>query len=824
MTSTNYEQISRSGSNGVSDETSDRVVKLLRKCFNNTLGTFRVPILEWLPHYTKKDLEGDINAGIVVFILLIPQGMAYAVLAGVPAIYGLYCAVVPLYTYSIFGTSRQLSIAAFAIMSLLVGALLQDLGYEAESDEYIGAAMSLSLMSGIVSCAMGFLQLGTMTNFISQTVINGFINASALIVMINQLKYLFGISTPSFDYTFQIVWHIVLHIGETNWATVIISVTTFSFLYYCKTWKAENKNPSKEKFAADPLLRYKLIGANGSGLIAVVVSAVMAYLFIQSDIDVDIVGDVPAGMEAPKVPPLDDIGSLIPASFIIAIMGFLSNWAIASKFAAMHGYDVQASQELIAVGLSNIMGSFFNAFPVAGGLSRSAANNDAGARTTMSGIITATLMLIALFALTSTFYYIPKSVLGTIIMASVISMLDIDIFKDALAKSPSDFVVLIGTFLLTLGLGITIGLMGGVVISICIFLFNNAFPHVAVLGVLEEESDELDSLSQGNDSITLPSPLKKNHCGFSKLMDANAGVAPTSEHMKLAASLMTILYDDVAASENIEITPTPCMNQFVANLSKISFRDVSLCNVRFIRGISIVRMEASLMFANSAQFKTTIRLLALGRHVEVGQGEKPMKYLPFYKNSVFDVESGPNENANNMLVSAGGGSGDEESLDGDARPSGGLHNHNHNPKGKGPLKLIIIDVSSWRDVDLVGMGLLKELQADLMKQPPVAQDAAKINPLKYVNGVLLAFVYAHRNSNTYNKIILSDLKFEVDPNDLTKSIVYDTIEEVISDFPRRWTQFSEGVLKKKIENDKKNVGAPDQLKETELEAIGANKN
>jgi len=814
MASSNYQPITKTND-------SNNYMELLTKCYANTLGTFRIPILEWLPHYTKKDLEGDINAGIVVFILLIPQGMAYAVLAGVPPIYGLYCAVVPLYTYSIFGTSRQLSIAAFAIMSLLVGALLQDLGYVPESDEYIGAAMTLSLMSGIISCLMGFLQLGALTNFISQTVINGFINASAFIVLINQLKYLFGIDTNSMDYTFQIVLHILVHIGETKWATLIISISTFSFLYYCKLWKAENKNPTKEKLALDPYLKYKIIAANGSGLIGVIVSAVMAYLFIQNDINVDIVGDVPAGMQAPKLPPLGDVGTLLPAAFIIAVMGFLSNWAIASKFAQMHGYDVQASQELIAVGLSNILGSFFNAFPVAGGLARSAANNDAGARTTMAGIITATLMVIALFALTTTFYYIPKAVLGTIIVTSVISMIDMESFKRAKAKSQGDFIVLVGTFVLTLGLGITIGLMGGVVISICIFLFNNAFPHIAVLGVLDESQSEAESgTGVGIDCTdsTLPSPLKNKLGGINKLVSNitnNNSNTNTMESTQLASSLMSILYDDVIASKNntntttsstaTAIAPSPCMSNFINNLSTMTFRDVSTYNVRFIRGISIVRMESSLMFANSAQFKSTIRLLAQGKHVEVGQGEKIMKYLPFYESSM-DGTDGTGMISRDITTGSGSGVGlgaeDEVSTpttEGSPKP-----NSTPNPATQGPLKLIIIDVSSWSDIDLVGMSLLKELQTDLMKQPLQPQGAACINPNLYCNGILFSFVYAHQHSVTYNKIISADLTFESDDTATNTTIVYDTMEDAIGDFPRRWDIYSKNVLTKRKELELKN--------------------
>ena len=327
-----------------------------------------IPILSWFPNYTKSELQSDLMASLVVLILLIPQGMAYGALAGLRPQYGLYCATIPLIVYGIFGSSKQLSVAAYAIISLLTASTLQGVGLIPGTVDYTLAASTLAFLSGIMSTVMAVMNLGILTHFLSNTVITGFITASAIIISINQIKYLLGIHVPNtLTYTVEKVWYILVHMNEINPSAVFISVIAFLILYVSARWKEEAKKWTSKQKRQDSLYKYKYNIATSSGLIAILVTSFLSYILLaSSEAVVPIIGKVPRGLPFPTFPILSNIGTLFSGAFTISIVSFMSNYAISEKYARLHGYEVDASQELFACGLCNIFGSLFHAFPVAG--------------------------------------------------------------------------------------------------------------------------------------------------------------------------------------------------------------------------------------------------------------------------------------------------------------------------------------------------------------------------------------------------------------------------------------------------------------------------
>lgn len=466
-------------------QVSKEIMKL--KQIKLPFALVRVPMIDWLPKYTKNEFLSDVVAGFTVFVLLIPQGMAYAVLAGMPPVYGLYTATVPVFIYALLGTSRHISMGPMAITSLLLGTSSQSLGYVDGSPEYIQVILNITMLCGIILYLLGTFRLGVMANFLSHSVLTGFITASALLIAVSQLKYITGIHVPRFDYTHQTLGYLLTHVNQCNEWALLVGLTTWVALYLVKTWKKRNK-PNAENVK---LLSYRCASAlaNMSSLIAILLGSLVAYIIVASGKKLDIVGVVPPGLKAPSFAFLDfgTVLNLFPNSFIIAIISFAGNWAIAKKFAGTYNYEVDATQELIAQGCTNIIGVFFNAFVVSGGLARSAVNNESGAKTQMSSVIAGVLIILALLLFTRIFYYIPMAVLGAIIEVSVASMIDFDEMKKAYHVDRNDFAVMVVTFLVTFWVGISQGIFIGVIFSMMIVLNCTAFPQIVHLGKLPYE-------------------------------------------------------------------------------------------------------------------------------------------------------------------------------------------------------------------------------------------------------------------------------------------------------------------------------------------------
>ncbi|MBO8173258.1 MAG: solute carrier family 26 protein [Bacillaceae bacterium] len=425
-----------------------------------------IPAVGWLRRYDKKDLSGDLSAGVIVAIMLIPQAMGYAMLAGLPPVIGLYASTIPLIIYALFGSSRQLAVGPVAMVSLLVFTGVSALA-EPGTDEFIGYALLLSLMVGVIQFGLGILRLGFVVNFLSHAVISGFTSAAALIIGLSQLKHVLGFEIERGS-VFNTISEAVTRINEINLITFIIGALSIIVLLFFK-----------KKFPRFPAAFLVVVG----GTLAV-------YFFKLHEKGVKIVGEVPQGIPQFSVPTFDlqSMQELLPIALTISFVGFMESIAVAKAIAAKEKYKVDSNKELNGLGLANIVGSFFSAYPVTGGFSRSAVNYQAGARTGLATIITAVLIIFTLMFLTPLFYYLPKAVLGAIIMVAVFGLIDVKEAIHLFQLKKADGWTLVITFIATLTLGIEQGILLGVAVSLLVFIWRSAYPHTAELGYIEREN------------------------------------------------------------------------------------------------------------------------------------------------------------------------------------------------------------------------------------------------------------------------------------------------------------------------------------------------
>ncbi|WP_421871073.1 SulP family inorganic anion transporter [Marinoscillum sp.] len=421
-----------------------------------------LPITSWLPAYKKEDLSGDLFAGLTVGIMLIPQGMAYALIAGMPPVYGLYASIVPQLIYAIFGTSRQLSVAPVAMDSLLVAAGVSVLATEG-TDAYIGFAILLAFFMGLFQLLLGVARLGFITNLLSKPVISGFTSAAALIIGLNQLKYLLGVELEKSNRVYEILWSAVLSINQTHVVTLIIGIAGIVIIKAVK--RVNNKIPG--------------------ALLAVIFGTTLVYFMQLDQSGVSIVKTIPDGLPAFKMPEfsLGQLGELIPLALTISVVAFMEAFSVSKAIEAKkRDYKVLPNQELVALGAANVVGSLFQSFPVTGGFSRSAVNYQSGANTPLSSIISAVLVGLTLIFLTPLFYFLPKAILASVIMVAVAGLIDLGYARQLWRDSKVEFGLLLVTFLVTLNFSMVPGIVSGIVLSILILLYNLAYPHIARLG------------------------------------------------------------------------------------------------------------------------------------------------------------------------------------------------------------------------------------------------------------------------------------------------------------------------------------------------------
>lgn len=421
------------------------------------------PPAQWVPAYRRKTLRGDLVAGLTVGVMLIPQGMAYALIAGLPPIYGLYAALVPLVIYALFGTSRQLAVGPVAMVSLLVAAGVAPLA-GGDVERYIALALLLALMVGTLQLVLGLARFGFLVNFLSHPVLTGFTSAAALIIGLSQLKHLLGVPIPRSHHIHEILWNAVQQLGAVQGPTLGIGVAAIVILVLLKRW---NK-------------------AIPGALVVVVLGTGTVWMLGLHTTGVRIVGEVPGGLPGAYWPTftMDDIRGLLPMALTIALVGFMESIAVAKAFASKNRYEVDANQELIALGLANLVGAAFRSYPVTGGFSRTAVNAQAGAGSTVASLISAGVIALTLLFLTPLFYYLPQTILAAIIMVAVAGLVDIKEVRYLWRVRRSDFFLMLLTFAATLGLGIEEGIVVGVVASLILVIHQGTRPHAAVMGRL----------------------------------------------------------------------------------------------------------------------------------------------------------------------------------------------------------------------------------------------------------------------------------------------------------------------------------------------------
>lgn len=422
-----------------------------------------LPIVGWLKRYDRSDLPGDLIAGLVTAVMLVPQGMAYALLAGLPPVVGLYAATVPLIVYALFGSSRQLAVGPVAIVSLLT---LAGVGAIAEpgSAQYVALAATLMLMVGVLQAGLGFLRAGFVVNFLSHAVISGFTSAAALVIGLSQLKHLLGIDLPREENVFVLLGHAAREIGATHGATLAIGLASIAALLVGKRLSKRFPTP----------------------LLVVILASLLVWTTGLHERGVAIVGEVPAGLPPFALPDLSGgaLAALLPTALTIAFVAFMESVAVAKAIAAKHRYKIDANRELVGLGLANVAGALFRGYPVTGGFSRSAVNDQAGARTPLAGLVTAVLIGLTLLFLTDLFYYLPRAVLAAIVMVAVFGLIDAKEPVHLFRIKKVDAATLAVTFLATLTLGVEVGILTGVGFSLAVFVVRSAWPHTAELGWL----------------------------------------------------------------------------------------------------------------------------------------------------------------------------------------------------------------------------------------------------------------------------------------------------------------------------------------------------
>ena len=421
-----------------------------------------LPILEWLPHYKKSQLRGDVIAGITVATVLIPQGIAYALIAGLPPIYGLYAALIPQLVYTIFGTSRQVAIGPVAMDSLIVATGVSTLALIG-SESYIAIAILLALIVGGIQFLMGFFRLGFIVNFLSRPVIVGFTSAVALIIGLNQFRNLFGVDFVQSDQVHILLEDIFIKISSYNFNTTIIGVVACVIIMVFR--KINKKIPN--------------------ALIVVILGILVIRFFENYLLDVEIVKNIPSGLPKFSIPVIDIdlIRELFPIAITLVMVGYLEIISIGKTLEAKQDeYRIKPNQELIALGLSNIVGSFFQSYPSTSSFSRSAINQESGGKTGVSAIVSVIMVIITLLFLTPVFYFLPKTILAAIIIVAVFNLIDIKEAKRLWKVNNMDFWLLIATFFSTIFFGIELGILTGVGLSLIVLIFRTSRPYVVELG------------------------------------------------------------------------------------------------------------------------------------------------------------------------------------------------------------------------------------------------------------------------------------------------------------------------------------------------------
>jgi SulP family sulfate permease len=419
------------------------------------------PVFEWLPGYQRSTFVGDLGAGLTVGAVLIPQGMAYALVAGLPPVAGLYAAVFPILAYCVLGRSRQLALGPVAIVSLLTAAGLEPLS-RGDIGLHAGLAATLALMVAVLMVLMGLARLGFVADLLSHPVLSGFTSAAALVIVSSQLRHMLGVDLVRSEFVHSVLLDAARRIGDVHLLTLAIGGSAFVLLVLLRRWR--------------PAFPWALVVVLGATL-------TVAVLELEAH-GIKVVGDIPRSLPAASLPSLEPsrLQELLPLSFAITLVALIESMAMVKYFASRNGYRVAAGQEFVALGAANAAAGLFQGYPVAGSFSRTAVNAASGARTPVAGLITACVIGITLVAAAPLFRSLPKAVLASVVFMAATGLVDIGEARRLWRVKRSDFYLLVLAFIATLSLGIERGIVVAVAASLIVVLSQSARPHTAVLG------------------------------------------------------------------------------------------------------------------------------------------------------------------------------------------------------------------------------------------------------------------------------------------------------------------------------------------------------
>ena len=437
-----------------------------------------LPMLEWARPYDRDTLVSDLVAALIVTIMLIPQSLAYASLAGLPPEVGLYASIVPLLMYAMLGSSRVLAVGPVAVVSLMTATAIGEHA-AVGSPHYWSVAITLAFLSGAMLLVMGLLRMGFLANFLSHPVISGFITASALLIAAGQFKVILGIKAEGHNF-FELVWSVIQQLGHIQPITAGMGMTTVAFLF----WARRGLKPLLQSWGLP--VRLADVLAKAGPVAGIAVTAAITWFFEWHLAGVKIVGYVPAGLPPLTLPQWDMTlwQELTVPALLISVVGFVESVSVGQTLAAKRRQRIVPDRELVALGASNLGASFTGGFPVTGGFARSVVNFDAGAQTPAAGVFTAVGILVAALLLTPALYFVPQATLSATIVVAVLSLVDMSILRSTWAYSRSDFAAVVATLLVTLAIGVEEGLVAGVALSLLLYLFKTSRPHIAEVGLV----------------------------------------------------------------------------------------------------------------------------------------------------------------------------------------------------------------------------------------------------------------------------------------------------------------------------------------------------
>ncbi len=431
----------------------------------------------WFTGYQRSWLAGDLTAGMVVTVMLIPQSLAYAMLAGLPPQVGLYASVLPLFAYALFGSSMALAVGPVAVASLMTASALSPLAAQG-SPAYLMMAILLALLSGVMLFVAGLLRMGFLAYFLSHPVISGFISGSAVLITVGQLKYLLGMPLPSGS-ILNTLSALPQLLPSMKTATATLGLTALAFLLFARLYLGQLL-----KRIGLPAKMADLLTKLAPMAVVIVSTAVVAHLGLDQSAAVSIVGDVPAGLPALALPSLDwtTMAPLLLPAALISLIGFVESVSVAQSLAFKRGQRISPDRELLGIGAANIASALSGGYPVTGGFARSVVNFSAGAQTPAAGVISAVLMAIVIAGFTGGFHYLPHAVLAATIIVAVTALIDLDTLAEAWKYDKADATSLLLTFFGVIFLGVEEGILLGVVLSLAVLVWRSSHPHMAVVG------------------------------------------------------------------------------------------------------------------------------------------------------------------------------------------------------------------------------------------------------------------------------------------------------------------------------------------------------